>query len=117
MKFAILPNGNLEISIENEDDREMIRESLAKASDKDVDVISDILEDTGWSGNGQLYYVRPEWVAALTEAPILTDELTHEDDGTVRVSDNIWWFPNYMVESFAETLLDTGRVVFQKAPE
>ena len=29
----------------------------------------------------------------------------------------VWWFPDYCVTKFAETLIDMGPVLFQKAPE
>lgn len=116
MRFAMTEHGHLEIVIETDDDREMIKESMEKASHADHSVIADLMETYGWTGNGQLYQVRPECIGALTDAPILSDEVEF-DDGAQKVTGNVWWFPNYQVESFVETLLTDGRVVFTKAPE
>lgn len=116
MQHQITPAGNLEILCE-EGDQENLREMLDKATHMDHGFLADLLEDTGWSPNGRLYQVRPEWIAALTDAPILTDDLSFEEDGTALVCGRVWWFPNYMVESFAETLINTGSVIFTAAYE
>ena len=114
MKYEIL-NGNLVISLGNEADREAAQESLDRASNRDTDFLNDLLED--WTANGHLYAVRPEWIGALTEAPIITDDLTIEDDGTPVVNGDVWWFPDYQVKSFAEELLEKGSITFAAAPE
>jgi hypothetical protein len=46
-------------------------------------------------------FVDPCEVGALTDAPILRD-----DDGSV------WWFPNYCIEDWTETLIEKGAVTF-----
>lgn len=117
MKHQITPNGNLEILCDEEGDQEMLRELLANTNHKDHGFLADLLEETGWPGNGQLYQVRPEWIGALTDAPILADQLDYTNDGaTVPEDAKVWWYPNYMLESFAESLINTGRVLFHAAP-
>jgi hypothetical protein len=117
MEMQILENGNLKITIDNSDDREMIADSLENSFHKDHGVIEDMLENTGWTPNGRLYSVLPESIGALTDAPILSDEVSFNDDGSQDVIGRVWWYPNYQVESFAEKLLENGFVVFDKAPE
>lgn len=53
----------------------------------------------------------------MTDAPIITDNLTIEDDGTPVVNGNVWWFPGYEVKSFAEELIEKGSITFTAAPE
>lgn len=116
MKFEITENGNLKIISEAED-KEMLEENKARHNADDIGSLCDLLEDTGWRPNGRLYDVRPEWIGALTDAPILTDGLTIEDNGDATVHGNVWWFPNYMVENFMETLIEKGSVIFQSPPK
>ena len=111
MKFNKLPNGALQIQSELED-----LEALAAIKDRcggdDVMFLAELLEYTGWQGNGRLFQVKPEDVGALTDAPLMTDDCRIEDDGTVQVFGSVWWFPNYMVTNFAEKLIEAGKVVF-----
>ncbi len=76
-----------------------------------------MLEYSGWQPNGRLFAVQPEWVAALTDSPILTDDLRYpeDDDPTLSPESKVWWLPTYQVESFAETLIRDGRVAFTSA--
>lgn len=119
--FNVLASGNLEITCEAAD-KEDLQDLLDRCTHRDHGFLADLLEHTGWSGNGKLYQVQPEWVAALTDAPILTDDLTYpEDSGMPEVTGTVWWYPDYMVKSFAEELISAGRVTFTKgervAPE
>jgi hypothetical protein len=117
MKYTILPHGTLAIEIETEEDREFLKNSIDTATHKDHGVLADLLEYTGWEPNGRLYRVAPESISALTDAPILSDEVIVLEDGTQAVRGSVWWFPQYEQESFAETLLSDGYVVFTKAPD
>jgi hypothetical protein len=119
MNFAITDNGNLELTCDDSEKADL-QEMLDKATHMDHGFLADLLEYTGWSPNGRLYQVQPEWIGALTDAPILTDACVLDEDNApfaVSVTGTVWWFPNYMVESFAETLIKTGRVLFTKAPD
>lgn len=116
MKFEITENGNLKISAEAED-KDMLEDNKAHNGGDDLASLCDLLEYTGWRPNGRLYDVQPEWIGALTDAPILTDDLTIADNGDATVHGNVWWFPNYMVENFMETLIEKGSVIFQSAPK
>lgn len=115
MKFEIKPNGNLLISAEAQD-KEMLTEMKERNGDNDLAFLTDLLEETGWEPNGQLLAVQPEDLGALTEAPILTNDRTIEDDGTVTVPGKVWWFPDYMVINFADELIDQGFTEFTAAP-
>lgn len=116
MKFDIKPNGNLVLTLEP-GDREALADDYNDHGADDSRFLVDILEHTGWEGNGRLYSVQPEDVGALTEAPILADNKQIADDGTVTVPGNVWWFPDYMVTSFAKKLMTDGSVTFTAAPE
>ena len=106
MKHSILENGDLEITLEPDDDRE----EVAAWRGNDWPELFDSglhLFGNGWDA------VAPEWIGALTDAPIVTDGMTIKDDDTREVYGKVWWFPNYQVEDPIETLVETGRVVFR----
>lgn len=115
MKYEIDGRGRLTISLEGDGDREDLQEKLDRTTNRDSGFLTDLLED--WSANGHLYPVAPEWIGALTDAPIITDDLTIEDDGKAVVNGRVWWFPGYETESFAQTLIEKGSVTFAPAPE
>ena len=74
--------------------------------------LSELFED--WLGNGW-EFLRPEQIGALTDAPILTDEIIYGDLGNVEFLGHVWWFPNYAIENEVETLLRNGKVIFSLA--
>lgn len=116
MDFRILPGGNLEITCE-EGEKADLQEILDRVTHRDHGFLAEMLEYAGWQPNGHLFQVQPEWVGALTESPILTDDLRCPDSAEPALSpeSKVWWFPNYQVESFAETLIRDGRVFFTAA--
>lgn len=113
MNFTILSNGNLEITRDDDDVEEL--EDVRDRSTSDYVMAAEICELTGWTGNGRLYAALPEWVGALTDAPIFTDDLVHPEDGPPLVRGNVWWFPDYAVLDPFVVLIYAGSVVFQRA--
>jgi len=107
MQVTILDNGNLEI-ITEEHDTERLDGDYQERTDYMVDELRD-----------DYMFVEPEWVSALTDAPILAkwgDVYIPPSNEQPRLSihaEGLWWFPNYQIECPWETLRDTGRVVFQ----
>lgn len=119
MQYKINDNGSLtfELSPDEPDERRELQDMLSNAQHKDHGFLADMLEHEGWSTNGNLYPVQPEWIGALTDAPILAENVTYYEDGEVpTVEGRVWWFPGYEVTSFAEELLAKGKVTFDAAP-
>jgi len=88
-----------------------VDEFMAKARHLDHDVLADMLERH--AANGLYYPINSEFTfVGLTSAPVITDDYYQDDDGTEHVRGNLWWFERYQIESFAQTLLTTGEVVF-----
>ena len=56
--------------------------------------------------------VQPEQIGALTEAPILSDDIAHDDNGNIENIGTIYWFPDYMIIDFAKQLLEKGETIF-----
>jgi len=61
--------------------------------------------------------VPPEDIAALTSAPILSDEVTRDDHGKLLTIGAAYWSPEYQVACAIGDLLTNGSVVFTRAKE
>lgn len=90
-------------------------EALLERTKNDHVHLTEILDQAGYSGNGVLMPISPEDIAALTDAPMMTDELEIKDDGDRVVKGKVWWYPGYETKSFLEVLLSTGSVTFTSA--
>jgi len=115
MKFSITQTMNLEIVLEDAD-RQAIQDMVEKYPHDGMFLQELLVEYTRWSGNGQLFYVNAHEIGALTDAPIITDEVDYPDDGDRKVTGNVWWYPAYERYHFGEELLKHGRVFFTFAP-
>lgn len=92
----------------NEDEREELRER-SEAHDESLAWLEFIgpLE-----ANGRVYQIDPATIGALTEAPLLAFDVEYDDDGAAWPVGAVYWFPNYMIESFVGQLIETGAVEF-----
>ena len=61
-----------------------------------------------------LSWVEPEDVGALTNSVIFSDA-SLQDDGTYPDDAQFFWYPAYQIEDPVETLMNTGKVIFEKA--
>ena len=111
MKYEILPDGNLKLSITPEEQKEL-QEVLDEAPDDfDSDnYMYDMMEDL--IGNSELNWVFPEDIGALTDAPILG---THKDN--TEVVDQAWGWMNYCIISLQRELLEKGYAILQKGDD
>ena len=116
MNIEKAANGDLVIVAEA-DDLDELKSIKEHCGNDDLMFMDEMLDGFGLSGNSVLMRINPEDVGALTDAPIVTDDRTIEDNGTVKVSGTVWWFPNYQVENFAETLIRDGKVTFELAKD
>lgn len=116
MKFSVTKNGKLLIESESED-KDMLEDAKRRCGENDISFMAELLEETGWQANSRLMQVNPEDIGALTDAPILSDDVRYKDDGSVEVMGNVWWLPDYMVRNFADDLIEHGKVSFEPAPE
>ena len=108
-EFEKLPNGNLRIVL-LEGERASVEEIAAQESTADSK-LAQVIEwqlGNGWS------FVRPEDIAALTEAPFLTEEIETDDHGTVLWEGTVYWYPQYDVSDPVEKLLENGYVDFER---
>lgn len=100
--------GNLEISL-NKGAKEELKELIEKASNTD-DIIADLLESSHYLGN-DWHDVRFD----LSEAPAIgRGSFYVDEEETVEDYTDIWFYPDYVISSFAETLLRDKKVIFKK---
>lgn len=72
------------------------------------------LTEYQWT-NGMLQIVSPEEIGALTDAPILSTDYEYVSENTDdKEYHNIFWFPNYCIQSVIEILKNTGSVFFNR---
>ena len=110
IEYEILPNGNLVFRATNEARHDYAQQLRERGSDS---VFWDVLAP--FQANGILFGIDPEDIGALTSAPIITDDLTIEDDGERTVHGKVWWFPNYCIIDPMAELFHKGRVEFTLA--
>lgn len=111
MKTEILPNGNLRFTLETDEEKE----DVAGFGHEWERILWDNVGRCSPLGGNGWYVVAPEMIGALTEAPIVSDDVSFDDDGKIDHIGRVWWFPNYMVECPVETLAEKGSVIFTLA--
>ena len=112
---SVLPNGDLKFTLTG-DDLAYVECEVAAGRFRDI---GDLVCDYDMTANGELYSVLPEWIGALTDAPIFTDELGYcgGDSDRCRYTGRLWWFPDYQILNELQILIDTGEVIFTLDPE
>lgn len=106
VNLKILENGSLRLEWDSdydEDDREWL-ETLPPISR-----LHEVMESN--IGNGWGVHFADE-LGQLSNAPVITEDHTFEDDGTIVISGKIWYFPNYMIVCPIAKLLENGHVDF-----
>ncbi len=109
--LQITIGGNLLITL-NKNSKQDLKELIEKASNTDL-ILYDLLEVSSYGGNG---WEVPSHIG-LTEAPAISFGAVYIDEEADYPIDyeKLFYFPNYQLESFAETLLRDKRVIFKRA--
>lgn len=103
--------GNLLITLDDGAEEDL-REIIERASNTDA-ILTDLLDASGYLGNNWC-----ETTGALTEAPILAYGLIYDEDEEIDEPidyEKVWYYSEYQIKSFAEELLNEGKVIFKKA--
>lgn len=106
-----LPNENMQLTANN-DTRQYLREF------RDLDESSQDLERRVADLAG-LTWIAPEWIGALTSAPIYADnksvKYVADTDHPVVDGKGVWWHERYQLESMTDRLIQRGRIVLPRA--
>jgi len=109
--LKIMEDDNLLITLDK-GMKEELKELMKKSSNTD-DILIDILDSARYLGND--WHV-PQCIG-LTDAPSVAYGAIYNDTENDEVGaedyEQIWYFPHYMITSFAETLLTEGNVIFK----
>lgn len=100
-------NKTLTLTIDGDDQEELIE--LLEASYNQAEAFMGDLLHEQWA------FISPESIGALTDAPILCNDVSYDDNGDEVVNGVVAWYPNYMVSCPWDELADTGMVVFTVA--
>jgi hypothetical protein len=115
--LTILDNGDLEISVT--DEKEFLYEVERFEDLSENEMLYELLEAARYIGN--------DWYAnvyiGLTDSPTIGQGALFnegEDEGDEAYWENTdyekaWWYPDYMVKSFLDELVETGKTIFTKA--
>lgn len=110
--LKIIADGNLLVTLDK-GCKDELQELLDKATNTDA-IIVDMLDSARYLGND---WHAPQSIG-LTDAPSIAHGAIYNDTENDEVGaedyEQIWYYPYYMVKSFAEELLNEGRVVFKK---
>ena len=88
------------------------REDAQAIAAADLDADSKLSEMIEWQlGNGWSW-VRPEDIGALTDAPILSDDIEYDDHGNVVSVGAVYWYPHYDIADPSVQLLTDGYIDF-----
>lgn len=105
--LQVQPNGDLKISL-NPDARGEVEDLKSKATDAALGVLlSDFTEC------GDLDWVYPEEISALTDAPIVSFSAERDDEGRLLRTTSVFWHERYAVEDPIQELLEHGEVIFE----
>jgi hypothetical protein len=110
--FEKQANGDLRIILQPET-REDVEDIAVQewTADQKLSEVIEYQLGNGWS------WVNPEAIASLTDAPILSEQVETDDDGTVTHVGEVYWYPQYEVTDPVQQLLRDGFVVFERGSD
>ncbi len=106
-EFERQPNGNLRIELLEE-----ARDDVQEIASQELTADSKLAQVIEWQMSNGWSFVRPEDVAALTDAPIITEDIETDNQGNVLRVGKVYWYPQYDVSDPVAKLLEDGYIDF-----
>ncbi len=106
-EFEKQSNRNLRIVLLEE-----ARDDVQEIASKELTADSKLAQVIEWQLSNGWSMVQPEDVGALTDAPILTEEMDTDTQGNVLKVGTVYWFLQYDVRDPVTQLLENGHVEF-----
>lgn len=108
-EFEKQDNGKLRIVLLDEE-----RASVQEIAAKEITADSKLAETIEWQLANGWSMLRPEDIGALTEAPILSEEVDFDNQGVAHNVGTVYWYPQYDVSDPVAKLLENGYVDFER---
>lgn len=116
IKLTELNNGDLEISVT--DEKEFLYEVERYEDLSENEILHELLEAGRYIGNDWYTNI----YVGLTDSPSIgygaiynRAEEVGDDYWENTDYEKAWWYPNYMVKSYLDELVETGKTIFTKA--
>ena len=111
--IGVMKNGSLKLTANNTGRRWLKQEKQKRNSE---DLLWEILEPC-WANGSYAPFNAGDAnpFVGLSSAPCIAESMDVADDGTKTINGDYWFFENYMLENFVDTLMCTGRVLFTSA--
>lgn len=106
-EFEKQANGNLRIVLLPE-----ARDDVQEIGSKELDADTKLAQVIEWQLSNGWSMVRPEDVAALTDAPLITEDIDTDNQGNVLHVGIVYWYPEYEVRDPVAQLIENGSVDF-----
>ena len=116
----ILPDGNLKITLLDKAEfldyfDITINETTKEIEFKKYPSVGDVLEASGYIGNNWFDCTD---LVGLTDSPIIGYDVEIDNNGKYIFTSEgtkLWWYPDYMIKSEWEVLLNEGSIIFIQA--
>ena len=103
LEIKIEENGNLTLKLPK---GELEEQDL----NDEIYALSQLLEPC-WS-NGQYYVFDASQLGHMSEAPLIAEDASSDDNGAWTTYGRVWWYPDYQVSNCMEELRENGEVTF-----
>lgn len=119
---AQLPNGNLQISFNSNEDRTEAKE-MHDNGVYDLHIMWEGLEHYWANGSYEPFDASQSNPSVKldfppdTALPCIADSMDVDDDGQKSFQEKFWLYSNYMTKSFIAEMLETGSCTFTLAPQ
>jgi len=113
IKFTVLDNTNLRLSIDNQSD---FIDVLSRNYVDERHFLADMMEDSGYIGNDWdcLYNIGMTECPAIGQGAIYPDNEEEDNDGYPIDYENLWFFGDYMILDYLAIIKENGFVDFKR---
>lgn len=106
LNFKVLDNGDLRLTCEKGYKRELRKDNKEHGEVETFMQATERYWANGWG------VFTADTLSQLSEAPVIVQESTSEDDGGWTLNGNAWYYRDYMIHNFIDKILKDGFVDF-----